>query len=300
MVSSYRPTGRSAYPNYQEVVQAYRALRAQYDQLAVHEQQQAQRIAQLERALLQANQGRPINAGQSPAADERVADLAAQLEREQATIASLSAAVESIEKQAAQVEQGHRAALERTRTADEKLAAAEAQIAALQSQLDEAGNAVEWRERYLRQQADAENFRRRQERRFSQQAAEERRNLLRDMLPLADNLELGLQHLAQDAAGDDPRLQSYANNMRAVRQAFLDTLERYGVRPLAALGEEFDPNLHEALGHVASGDVPEGHVAHVVQTGFTDPDGLVRPARVLVSSGAPEAAAQASQQGQER
>ena len=287
MVSSYRPSGRSAYPDYQQVVQAYRSLRAQYEQLAMHEQQQAHRIAQLERALQQASQGQPPTHGQSAAVQEQVAALSAQLER--------------AEQQAARVEQEYRAALEQTRQAEEKLAAAEDKIAALQAELDEAGDATEWRERYLRQQADAENFRRRQERRFAQQATEKQRSLLRDMLPLADNLELGLQHLAQDAdAATDQRLQSYANNLRAVRQAFMDTLERHGVRPLAALGEPFDPNLHEALGHLASSEVPEGYIAHVVQNGFTDPDGLVRPARVLVSSGAPDAAALMGQQEQER
>lgn len=300
MVSSYRPTGRPTYPNYQEVVQAYRALRAQYDQLAVREQQQAQRIAQLERALLQANQGRASAAGQSPATDHQIAELVAHLEREQATVASLRAVAERAEQQAATVEQEYRAALERARLIEEKLAAAEEKLATLQSQQDDSGDAAEWRERYLRQQADAENFRRRQERRFAQQATEERRDLLRDMLPLADHLELGLQHQAQDAAGDDPRLQSYAGNLRAVRQAFLDTLERYGVRLLPALGEPFDPNLHEALGHLPSNDVPEEYVAHVVQNGYTDPDGLVRPARVLVSSGPPTAVADISQKVQER
>ncbi len=196
------------------------------------------------------------------------------------------------ERQAIQVEKEYRAALESNRQIEERLAAAAEEITQLKAQLNDGGDAAEWRDRYLRQQADAENFRRRQERRFAQQATEERRSLLRDMLPLADNLELGLQHLAQDAAGDDPRLQSYAGNLRAVRQAFLDTLARHGVNPIAALGEAFDPNQHEALGHLASDTVPEGHVAHVVQNGFADQDGLVRPARVLVSTGAPEQVAE--------
>ena len=284
MVGSYRTAGRPMYPDYQQVVQAYRALRQQYDQLAVHEQQQAQRIAQLERALTQATQGRPAapatagDAGQMQALARRIAELERELAREQQ-------AAERAEQQAARLEQEGRDALERNREAEQKLAVAQEQIDRLRAQLDEAGDATEWRDRFLRQQADADNFRRRQERRFAQQAAEERRSMLRDMLPLADNLDLGLQHVAQDAAGDDPRLQGYAANLRAVRQAFLDTLERYGVRSIAALGEPFDPNQHEALGHLASDSVPEGHVAHVAQAGFADGDGLVRPARVLISTG---------------
>lgn len=287
MVGSYRQTGRPGYPDYQQIVQAYRALRVQYEQLAVQEQQQAQRIAQLERALLQATQGRPgaPRASADAGSARMLTEMEAQLKREQSSTASLRAAAEQAEQQAARVEKELRAALERSRQTEETLAAAEAEIARLQSQLAEAGDAAEWRDRYLRQQADADNFRRRQERRFAQQAVEERRALLRDMLPLADNLELGLQHLAQDAAAGDPRLHSYSANLQAVRQAFLDTLERHGVQALPALGEPFDPNFHEALGHLPSDDVPEGRVAHVVQNGFTDPDGLVRPARVLVSAG---------------
>ena len=287
MVGSYRSTGRPGYSDYQQVVQAYRALRAQYEQLAVHEQQQAQRIAQLERALAQASHGRPAapRSQSDTGQNQAQAELEAQLERERASTASLRAMAERAEQRAALVEQEYRAALEQKRQAEQQLAAAEEKSARLQSQIDEAGDAAQWRERYLRQQADADNFRRRQERRFAQQATEERRALLRDMLPLADNLELGLQHLAQDAEAGDPRMQSYAANLRAVRQAFLDTLERHGVHALSALGEPFDPNQHEALGHMVSDAVAEGHVAHVVQNGFSDADGLVRPARVLVSSG---------------
>lgn len=267
MAGRYGSTGRPTVADYQQVLQAYRSLRAQHEQLIALQHQQTQRIAQLERALMQANQAR--QAGSTSPADaqaERVAELEAQLARG---------------------EEERRAALERARLAEEQLAAAREQVAQMQEESDAAGEAAQWRARFLHQQADADSFRRRQERRFAQQTVEERRALLRDMLPLADHLELGIQHLANDPqAASDPRLQSYAANLGAVRQAFLDTLERHGVRPLAAAGEPFDPTWHEAIGQVVADGVPEGHIVQVVQSGYRDPDGLVRPARVLVSAGA--------------
>lgn len=287
MAGRYGSTGRPIYPDYQQLAQAYRALRAQYEQLVTHSQQQAQRIAQLERALMQANQSRPpsplpgADADQLQALAAQRAELQAQAEQLRAETEELRAALERAQQQSAQAQQERQ-------TAQQALDAARERIAQLQAASEETEDAVLWRERFLRQQADAESFRRRQERRFSQQATEERRALLRDMLPLADHLELGLDQVARDAAAAaDPRLQAYADSLRAVRQAFLDTLERYGTRPVSALGEPFDPTRHEAMGQVASDDVPEGHVAQVMQNGFADADGLVRPARVLVSSGAP-------------
>jgi molecular chaperone GrpE len=140
--------------------------------------------------------------------------------------------------------------------------------------------AQSWRERYLRLQAELENLRRRWEQRFAHETAEARHAILRDMLPLADHLELALQHgeaLEGDAARD------FVRNIEAIRQAFLETLKRYGVTPIEAQGQPFDPNLHEAVGQMHDGTVAAGDVAQVVQTGYREGDRLLRPARVLVS-----------------
>jgi molecular chaperone GrpE len=136
-----------------------------------------------------------------------------------------------------------------------------------------------WRERYVRLQAELESLRRRWEQRFETETANARQEILRDMLPLADHLELALQHAAN---ANDGQAKEYVRDLSATQQAFLSTLKRYNVTPIEALGQPFDPNLHEAVGQVAEGDVPSGHVAHVVQTGYLDGDKLLRPARVLV------------------
>lgn len=136
-----------------------------------------------------------------------------------------------------------------------------------------------WRERYIRLQTELDSLRRRWEQRFETETTNARQEILRDMLPLADHLELALQH----AAGlDNGQAKEYERDISATQQAFLSTLKRYNVTPIEALGQPFDPNVHEAVGQVAEGDMPGGYVAQVVQTGYMDGDKLLRPTRVLV------------------
>jgi molecular chaperone GrpE len=145
---------------------------------------------------------------------------------------------------------------------------------------EDGGEGLTWRERYLRLQAELENLRRRWEQRFELETAEARHAILRDMLPLADHLELALRH-ANGAEGD--QVADFVRNIEATRQAFLDTLKRYGVEPIEAQDQPFDPNLHEAVGQVQDDKVEAGSVAQVVQTGYREGEKLLRPAKVLVS-----------------
>lgn len=139
-----------------------------------------------------------------------------------------------------------------------------------------------WQEKYEELQQEVENLRKRWEQRYNQSVAEARNQILLDMLPLADHLELALQHAAN--AGDNV-LNAFAENIESTQRAFLETLRRYGIERMDALGKPFDPNLHEAIGHVAIADVPTNHVAQIVQTGYIDGERLLRPARVVVSAG---------------
>ncbi|MGL4649055.1 MAG: nucleotide exchange factor GrpE, partial [Caldilineaceae bacterium] len=120
------------------------------------------------------------------------------------------------------------------------------------------------------------------EQRAADDTAEARRTLLRDMLPLADHLEMALSHRdALDGEGG----KAFASNIEATLKAFLDALRRYGVERQDPLGQPFDPEQHEAIGQIASDQTPPGHIAHVVQTGYCEGDRLLRPARVLVAAG---------------
>lgn len=145
------------------------------------------------------------------------------------------------------------------------------------------GNQETWQERYTRLQAEVENLRRRWEQRFAGETAEARRAILRDMLPLADHLEMALKHGAE-LEGEAAR--QFVANIEATRRAFMDTLRRYGVEAQAAEGKPFDPALYEAVGQVVAEGREPGSVVHVVQTGYMEGDKLLRPARVIVNQGA--------------
>lgn len=137
-----------------------------------------------------------------------------------------------------------------------------------------------WQERYARLQAEVEALRQRWEQRSNDEIAGARRAIVRDMLPLADHLELALKHrdAVQGEAG-----QNFVGSIESTLRAFLDTLRRYGVERQEADGQPFDPALHEAVGQIVADGVPPGHVAHVVQSGYMQGETLLRPARVIVS-----------------
>jgi molecular chaperone GrpE len=156
---------------------------------------------------------------------------------------------------------------------------------AARQRLEEQQNAEEeagWQEKFARLQADMENMRKRFETRKEQEIIGERNRILADMLPLADHLDLALQHAdVMDALAT----KDFVANIEATRHAFMETLKRYGVERLDAEGQPFDPNLHEAMGQVEHPEIPADHVAQVIQTGYRDRERIVRPARVLISNG---------------
>jgi molecular chaperone GrpE len=128
------------------------------------------------------------------------------------------------------------------------------------------------------------NYRTRLEQRLEREADEKRLALLRDTLTLGDHLELAIVYWEQQAGPDGDG--GFRSNLVATRNAFLETLRRHGVQPQQPIGDEFNPELHEAVGQIPSQEVPLDRVAHVVQTGYTLGDQLLRPARVMISSGA--------------
>jgi len=152
-----------------------------------------------------------------------------------------------------------------------------------QAQQEQAASEEEsWKEKYLRLQAEMENMRRRWDQRSQQQITQARDRILLDMLPLADHLDLALQHTE---GVTEPAAQEFLNSIEVTRRAFMDTLKGYGVEPVPAMGQLFDPNLHEAVGQIDDDNVPADHVAQVMQAGYREGERLLRPARVLVSRG---------------
>ena len=135
-------------------------------------------------------------------------------------------------------------------------------------------------DRYLRAGADLENFRRRATREKDELRQFATVNLLQGMLPVLDNLQLGLA-----AARQQTDTATIANGVAMVLEQFKAVLERNGLKEVNPVGKKFDPHLHESISHQPSPEVPEEHVLQVVRAGYTLHGRLLRPASVVVSSG---------------
>lgn len=131
-------------------------------------------------------------------------------------------------------------------------------------------------DKYVRAVADLENYRRRAKRDLDDARAESRTRVLKEMLPVVDNLERAVAHGAE---GDG---NAVLEGVRLVLRQFTTALERCEVTAVEAEGKAFDPNLHEAIGQQES-DAPPGSIVSVLQKGYRLTDRLLRPALVVVA-----------------
>jgi molecular chaperone GrpE len=147
--------------------------------------------------------------------------------------------------------------------------------------------AKDFQDRAVRSAADLENYRKRAQKEKEDVQKFGVEKLLKDLLPVVDNLDRAL-----DAASKSPDFDSFQKGVAMTRKSFEDSLSRHGVKGFSARGQPFDPRLHEAIQQVESTEVPAGHVVYEVTRGFHLHDRLVRPAMVVVAR-APEAPAPA-------
>jgi len=143
---------------------------------------------------------------------------------------------------------------------------------------------AEFRDKWMRTAAELDNFRRRAARERDELRTKTREDLLKDMLPLVDHLLQAEATLKQSGALDDnnPVLEG----VRLVARSALDTFKRAGVEPIESVGKAFDPALHEAVSTMPSNEHAANTVAAEVRKGFKLNGQLIRPAMVVVSSGA--------------
>ncbi len=136
-------------------------------------------------------------------------------------------------------------------------------------------------DKYLRSVADLENLRKRQKREVEDAKFETKNKVLKEMLPVVDNLERAIEHAAK---GDevDPALRPILDGVQLVLRQFTTAFERLEVNPIEALGQPFDPNLHEAISQQES-DQPAGTIVQVLQRGYRAGERLLRPALVVVA-----------------
>jgi molecular chaperone GrpE len=132
-------------------------------------------------------------------------------------------------------------------------------------------------DRLLRTAAEFDNYRKRVERERRDQADAARADAVEDLLPIIDNLERALR------APGGADVESYRKGVELVHQQMMDLLRRRGVKPVEAVGTDFDPRIHEAVVQESSPDHREGEVIEELRRGYTLGDRLLRPAMVKVA-----------------
>jgi molecular chaperone GrpE len=130
----------------------------------------------------------------------------------------------------------------------------------------------------LRTRAEMDNLHKRSEREIEKSRRYAVESLLRDLVPVIDSLDQGVDSAEKADAG-------MSEGMKLTRKLLLDTLNRYGLSCLDPVGERFDPQWHEAMSMQPSNEHPADAVITVLQKGYRLHDRLVRPARVIVSRG---------------
>jgi molecular chaperone GrpE len=140
--------------------------------------------------------------------------------------------------------------------------------------------AASFKDQYLRSAAEMRNYKRRVE----QERADLIRNagaaVLMKLLPILDDFDLAMAHVPEEIAASP-----WFNGIKLVQSKLQTVVEGEGVKPIAALGETFDPNVHEAVMHEDAGADNAGKVTAELRKGYTLHDRVIRPTMVKVGQG---------------
>lgn len=129
----------------------------------------------------------------------------------------------------------------------------------------------------LRALAEVDNIRKRMLKEKEESIRFAASNVLADILPALDNLDLALEHAKGQVACKD-----FFIGVDMTRKLMLDALKRHGLDPVGSIGEVFDPAVHEAVGMNADPDVDNGAICTILNKGYKLHERLLRPARVVV------------------
>ena len=148
------------------------------------------------------------------------------------------------------------------------------QIETLKSQLEDRST------QYMRIAADFENYRKRTAKEKEEIDLQVKRNTITELLPIVDNFERARAHLKPQGEGEMTIHKSY----QGVYKQLVDCLKRLGVAPMRPEGQEFDPNLHEAVMREPSDEYPEGTVVEELVRGYYFGERVLRHAMVKVAA----------------
>ena len=164
--------------------------------------------------------------------------------------------------------------------AEERDETPEETITRLQSELEEAqAQAASHLDKMQRTVAEYENAGKRRERQNEERIKRATESMMRQLLPVLDDLELAFQNVPEGVPEED---QAWLKGFEQIQQKLLEILAGSEVEPLAKSGE-FDPNQHEAISNEPSEDVPSGHIIQTLRTGYRIQDRILRPALVRVA-----------------
>lgn len=133
-------------------------------------------------------------------------------------------------------------------------------------------------DRFVRERADLENYRKRVNREKEELLNYGNKSLIEEILPIVDNLERALAHASEDGLG------ALVEGIRMTHGMLLSSLKKFGVFPLEAAGSQFDPAFHQAMAQVPTDKHPPNTVIEEHQKGYKLKERLLRPAMVTVST----------------
>ena len=138
----------------------------------------------------------------------------------------------------------------------------------------------ELNDRLIRQMAEFDNFRKRSEREKSQMFEIGAKDIVEKILPVVDNMERGLATVSEEEMANN----AFAQGMEKVYKHFMTVLEQAGVKPIEAVGIEFNPDFHNAVMHVEDENVGENIVVEEFQKGYMYRESVVRHSMVKVAN----------------
>ncbi len=142
-------------------------------------------------------------------------------------------------------------------------------------------------DKWIRAVAELDNYRKRVQRENEETRKYQAQSLVRDLLPVLDNLR---RAVAAATASDSSQPDELIQGVELVLKQLDEALTKHAIKPIPALGQPFDPHLHEAVQQVPSDEHPPMTIVHELERGYTLYDRVIRPSKVVVSSGLAAAA----------
>ncbi len=204
---------------------------------------------------------------------KKVADLENQVEQETSDVNTEEVKEETVETETVEETEAteEKKEAKETKKADKKKAKADKKNEAMQAKIDELEDRVK------RQMAEFENFRKRTDKEKAMMFETGAKSVIEKILPVVDNFERGLATIPEDDENS-----AFANGMKMIYKQMMDELDKLGVKPIEAVGQEFDPNFHNAVMQVESEEYESGVVVQELLKGYMYHESVVRHSMVAV------------------